>query len=287
MLEQTPSIIFPARSASAVRREKKKADIPDAVTVASIIPSAVMDLDATVFQSYNGTANTWLNLIKEPADGEAQSAYDMWLADGVTPEKVPDFVGTANDPAAYFSGGGGKCFQIKNGNTEFIEKLHTSSGSDFWVAIAVRLPTLEATDTLMATSLRSHLTTGLFIHTTASNTVLLRQRAEGVTINSTAVAATPGTDRLFIFSKSHSTNKMRSWAYNGVMTEANNTFDATSILASGLLTLLDNPAGADPQPAGVRLYGYSMGNAYLSNTQAQDLISFYETRHNRTYLEVV
>lgn len=250
----------------------------------SILPSTVMDLDVTVAESYGGAGNVWANLTLAPADGAGRGAYDFYRGDGVTTAAYPSFNGAAGSKAAYWETDGSQYFRLKSGNTVFLRDLHKSTGSDFWVAIAMRAVTSTETDTFMATSLRSHLTAGLFMQTTASNTIRLAQRGEGITVNSPFVNSTPGTDRLFIYSKSHANNKMRAWGQNGAMTEATNTFDATTTNASGILTLLSNEANHDPQHAGVRLYSFAMGNKYLDATEAALLIAHLEQRHGRAYV---
>lgn len=251
----------------------------------SILPSTVMDVDATVAESYGGQGLLWRNLTLAPADGAARGAYDFQRGNGVTQAQFPVFNGQAGGQDAFWTTDGTQYFMLAAAvNTGFINNLHKTSGTPFWLAVAMRPVLPMVAGLVLSTSHRTQATIGLYMQTMASNAVRLSQRGNVTITNGPQITVPAAEDRLFIFSKDPVANKMRIWHKDGSMQEYNNNFDDTEADASGILTLLNNGYGNDPQPAGVRLYSCALGNKYLGEAEAALLIAHMEARHDRTYM---
>lgn len=119
------------------------------------IRGIVAEWDAGLSASYPGTGQTFSNLVTSPADGSAQTAYDLYLGSGSGVDGAePVFHGSAGgDTAAeYFAGTSSCYFQIPT-NTTFINNMHknnalfsvygfvkVTSTSDLQLITAVSIP---------------------------------------------------------------------------------------------------------------------------------------------------
>lgn len=93
-------------------------------------------LDAGNSDSYaGGSGQTWANLVKAPADGALQAAYDFvrGATDGAQASD-PTFNGTAGrqTSAEYFSFDGGDYFAFAGANTTFLNTWHRNAAALSW-----------------------------------------------------------------------------------------------------------------------------------------------------------
>lgn len=256
-------------------------------SLSDVIASAVMDLDATISASYSGSGQTWANLCTAPADGAAQTDYDVYRgASSSATTDDPTFNGSAGDPAAYWSVDGGDFFDLIGSNTTFLNNLHkTTGGQDFWAAICLRFGSITNNQSLWATQDQNAGigVRGQKLSNAASNRPYHLQNggsASDATATSFAMNST-STDYCFIVSHSHSGNNTRIWLNNTTAQSISHTYNTTTASASRKLRIGGN--GSTNLNSGGRIYAYSMGNAYLDNTGAADIFSEYNTRHSRTY----
>ena len=105
-----------------------------------LLTGAVFDLDATMLASYNGSGQTWANMIAAPADGSAKTAGDFYRGvNGTATATDPTFTGSAGSQSAYWLHDGFDAFFLAGGNTAFIDSLHrTTGGSDYTFINAYR-----------------------------------------------------------------------------------------------------------------------------------------------------
>lgn len=257
--------------------------------LSDVITSAVVDLDATKSASYTGSGQTWANLIAAPADGAAQTDYDMYLgADNTATTDDPTFIGGAGSNAAYFAMDGGDHFSLKSGvNTNFLKNLHkTTGGQDWWAAITIKTVDFTANNTVFSTQ-SSSTGIGLRAHFTASETLANVQRGDTTAVGGGSTITTSiSSDAIGIVSHSHSQNKTRVWLSRSGSTSVGEEFahtyngtttDATSALKLSILSTSNRFQN------GVRVYSFAMGNEYLDNTKAAAIIAHLETRHGRDY----
>jgi hypothetical protein len=249
------------------------------------VSSTVFDLDATKSASYDGTSQTWANLVVAPADGSAQSAYDFTLGtDNTVTTDDPTFNGSAGNAAAYFSFDGGDFFEIAGAMTQFLKDLHkTTGGQSHWVAVAGQL-TAGTTQCLFSTGTTAGVH-GVRFNWGASEGITAQQ------LGSATVTATPaevnfqtGLEYLVVMSYDVSTSTFKFWL-NGlryadiVITPSTSTTDSTQCRIGA--TPATTPALM--QTSGARLYSVAAGNAVLDNTGEAAIRAALETRHGRSY----
>ena len=221
-------------------------------------------------------------MILVPADGSSQSDNDFVLgANDVIFSDDPTFTGTIDDHSAYLEMDGGDYLGIASGiNTAFLRDMHkTSGGSDFWVMITAQIPD-DGTTNRGIFSTGDAVNPGITIYKSMAGESLMSQF--GTSTHVDAVGATiPTTPALIIVSHSHSTDTTRIWVNSATATSIPHVFDTTTddaIIPATIDDLADNVL-----VAGTRVYGYAYGNAYLNDTDALNIITHMNVRHNRIY----
>lgn len=107
-----------------------------------VVSSCVFDLDASQSASYGGSGDTWANLVTSPADGSAQTAYDVTRSGGTKP--------VWDGSNLRFTTNGIGYFEIA-ANTTWIESLHRAAASPYsWIA-TLSLPSSASNNGLFAT----------------------------------------------------------------------------------------------------------------------------------------
>lgn len=251
-----------------------------------VISSVVVDLDATLSDSYGGSGQTLANVIAFPADSSAQTDYDFFRGlTGDASTDDPTFVGSAGDPAAHFLFDGGDIFKLVAGsNPSLFKDMHkTTGGPDFWLAVAFRY--VEAGDqTLFVTAFSSNFIPQIRIKFSGTDTAEFRQVGDGSqAIQVTHGTFTTSTDFLLIISHKHSTNKTRFWLNTTTNTEVGQIFKTTTTDPDDTPGLFARGNGGQPMANNTRFYGFYAGNEFLDDTKATDIIDHICTRHNRNY----
>ncbi len=264
-------------------------------TLQSIIPSAVMDLDATISSSYSGSGQTWSNLIAAPADGQIQTAYDFMLGSTSGVEGAdPAFTGTPGDPAAYFAAAVGDFFTIKNGNTPFIKGMHKTTGGNVWSFILVgqfpqKAPSGSGVGMALFgngghddTKIGFDVSTGNFFQ--SPDDIIWRQNGAGNNFQTVGhdLSGAPIGVLVFTFNPAtgaykvyHKDSTPRSVTLSGTGPATDPSY-AFQILAAG-------NGGFPTNPSGATLVAAAACNAILSDADVTAIRSFYGTRHSRTY----
>lgn len=240
--------------------------------------SAVFDVDATQAASYGGSGQTWANLV-------ADTTHDWRLGASSSPSTDdPTFTGSAGSPSAYFALDGGDWFTLASGtNTTFIEALHkTTGGTDWWLAIAGQFVSSASIQGFFGTS-NATTVRGVYVATNASNQIQTAVRGDTANVITSAAALpalTNGEDFLYIVSIGSS--GVRQWLDSRTKIEASFTKNTSTGAAGGAVSL-GARMGGSRMVNGTRIYACSMGNAYIDDAQAAQIISTYNARHGRTY----
>lgn len=256
-----------------------------------VISSVVFDLDATIAASYDDGVDDqkWFNLIDSPADGAAKSAYHWYLGAGSgSSTDDPTHNGIVGDDAAYWSFDGGDFFSLVTGlNTDFLKDLHkTTGGEDFWIAYAFnKIDVSWSNQSFFATATSNTDGPGIYSRGDGSERIDLWQVDDADTLisSNSAVASPKNGDQLVVLSHSHSTGKTRFWFNTTTVDEKNHVFDTSTGNPDNAAIISGWTGGAAKFNSETRLYHISMGNEYLDDTKAADIIGHIETRHNRDY----
>jgi len=253
-------------------------------SVDQFIPSAVLDLDATIFNSYSGSGQVWSNLVPAPADGSAKTAYDFNLGDSSSPAtNDPTFTGSAGSPSAYFALDGGDYFSDP-ANTAFLNNLQkTTGGTDFWIATAFRFINSGSIQSLWGTS-NATTVVGAYANINASN--LLQESLRGdtavvSTVSGSFSALVNGTDYLYIVS--FGPTQVRQWLNSLTKVEATFTKNTCVNNPGGNMNIAARMTGNNKLANGSRVYAFSAGNQYIDNADAARIFDIYSSRHGRNY----
>lgn len=259
-------------------------------SIQQAISSACCDLDATVSDSYT-SGQTWSNLVATPADGAGQTDYDAWLgaSESVTGAE-PTF------DTNKFTLDGADHFQIKSFSsaTTLYNATRTDIGTNkWWVAIAGKLPAsgVDSFDRLYGNADANG--TGFSLQPSHSGTLpsqmQFRNRDDGGHKLSGVDTVNNGDTFLAIVSMdmNNSTGNMRGWYNTRVNTGFDNVWNVPNTNATYEFNIgcAVNSTGVPAlfMPNGTEIYGFYVGNEYLSDAKAVDIIEFLNDRHSRTY----
>jgi len=260
---------------------------PEKVPMGDIISSCVLDVDATIYDTIPGSGENFDNIESTPADSSTQAANDFFLgAAGTTDGDEPTFTGTAGDAAAYMLCDGGDLFRYQGTITTFFDGIHkTTGGSDFAIFLTFRYVT-GANQILFTNRLAGGTNIGIIMFAVTANDILrCTQRGGTAAVNAVSTATmTNGSDIVIGVSHSHSGNTTRLWVESATSEEVAHTFNTTTAAASGVPTLAGYSGGTLQVPNTTRIYGCSVFNEYIDDTQAKAIIDQYSARHNRAYI---
>lgn len=282
----TGSVITAGESA---RGSAAAAPITRESPLSAIVSGCVFDLDATLTASYDGTSQRWSNLITAPADGAAQSAYNVTRGAAISASTDdPTFVGTAGDAAAYFNLDGGDFFQLEGSNTTFLNSLHrTDITQPFTLGYVVRTSSTTATAGI-CTSRAVTSNSGQGVATVIVNGAwsaigMSGDTAVVVGYDNPPPSYSNATNFLIIVSYDPATTTLRSWA-NGTLVSSSFTKN-TSVTnppdAKMRIGAYNN--GAFNSSNGSRYYAAFALNEFIDSTKAAAIKAHYELRHGRTY----
>lgn len=251
-------------------------------SLSSAVSSAILDLDATVVESY-ASGQTFANIVTTPADSSLKTDNDVYR--GATSSATtddPTFTGRIGSKAAYFALDGGDFFKFKT-PTAFLRSLHkTTGGSSHWFSAVVLLPSLSGhlfnnrqgtpargVDWNMAIGTSSYLQTG----DSGSNATLA------------SAPPTPSTGVFISLIVSHDTtnNLTTFWYSTRTGVSKAQTFVTSTVDQSGDNLIGATNTGFGWLPAGSQLKHFGFGNDYLDNTKAAAIIDLLNTRHGATY----
>lgn len=235
--------------------------------------NVVAQWDATLSGSYNGSGSTWTNIASTPADGSAASAYDQTIASMA-------FNGTAGNAAANFSANGTSFFELTGANTAFLENLHkTTGGVDFSVVIAYQAAATTAA-TLFSTA---NTATALGINLDTGTAITFRQRGDTASSNVSGGTVTAGVWNILIVSHSAAGGTSIRWLNTKSGSLQGHVFNATSSAPTVNMHVGSRNDSTNYIPSGSLIAGVSIFNNYLNDTQAAQIIDYYNNLHGRTY----
>lgn len=257
----------------------------------SDVPSTCYCMEASRTNSYSGSGVTWSNNIAAPADGSAQTDFDVYRGDGATSSTYPAFNGTAGTPGAYFSNDGGDYFlskQVTNVSPGFLRKMQrTDDTVGFWMAFAFRAATAMAFRNFQNVNSNAQYGVSLL----GTSTILQFNRNRNSTPQSTSLLTgagtfNNGTDYLVIVSMDAARNNFRVWKNTRTAVNVSNsgiwtavTTDASNRFAYGT----NYPTINAFDSSGQRYYGSAGGNAYIDNTAAGKIFDYFNASTGITF----
>ncbi len=269
-------------------RPKKSPPASADPSLQGVVPSCVFDLDATMADSYPGSGTTWHNLCTAPADGAAQSAYNVTRgAASGSASFMPSFVGTAGSAGAYFALDGTQCFSLL-ANTPFLNSLHRTNTSVPQAGfIAFRYIESAVTQHIIATNF-STTTIGSRLVLPPGNKINLHQRGDSGNASSiSAGALSNGQDCIVGWSCTSDGSAVRFWVnstYCETISRTPNASTTTTANSPLRIGTSGNTTSGAALASGTRIYAVSMFNGYLNNTQATKIMAAYKDRHGRSYI---
>ena len=258
---------------------------PEIVPMGEVVSSCVLDMDATIFDSFIGSGEDFDNIEPNPADSSTQTANDFFLgATGTADGDEPSFVGTAGDSAAYFLYGGGDFHKFQGTITTFLDGIHkTTGGSDFSFFMTFRYIT-GVNQVFVGNRLAGGTNIGVIMFATSTNDVLrCTQRGSSTSSVIGTATMTSGSDIFIGISHSHADNNTRFWVETTTAENVAHTFGTTTSAASGVPSIGGFSDGTLAFPNTSRLYGCSVFNEYFDDAKAAKVKEQYEIRHNRSY----
>lgn len=246
--------------------------------IADLIPGTVMDLDATITESYSGSGQTWTNL-------SGDTDYDFNLGDTSSPSSNdPVFTGSPGTREAYFAFDGTQFFTLP-AITPLLASLHrTTGGSGFWCAFSYRHITVASGTNPTIFTTRQFANRGVTIRTTGSlNRIQLTQRGETGETSTMPAGDLPdlvdGADYIVILSVPEGGGTARFYFNGAAGIDQTITYDASSQDATDLPRIGNGYASVTFFPNGTRLRGFSLGQGTLTDQQAALLFNLYVQRH--------
>lgn len=261
------------------------------------IASNVIDLDATLSASYDGSSQFWQNYCTTPADGSAKALFDMQRGDTSSASATdPTFNGSAGSPAAYFSLDGGDYFSLKSGvgGPNFIKQLHQEglAINGVTLAMAFRYVDSGAAQNLAGNNSSGSTGNAGFRWGISSGDLENFMRNTGAASNSnntvtSALTLVNGTDYLIALTYDRlAATRAVKMSINGATFTAQTAPGALAgnIVDSDKLFTIGSSRGASGTMAsGTRIYAFSAFNSVLSDAELAALAAIYETRHARDY----
>lgn len=255
--------------------------------LSAAVASAVFDLDATLSSSTDLSSQTWTNIITAPADGAAQTDYDLYRGAGSgSSTDDPTGTGSANDTAAYWALDGGDYWTLKTAaNTTFLKNLHkTTGGAPFTFAIAFRTgPVLTAQQVMLGTASAST-DTGLHLDISTTQKVVAVQDNTAAASSTTSTATlTASTDYLVLIGIDYTADTGAIWINTRTGQTVNPSSGASVLDPSFAMRIGARGTNSSRFESGTRVYGVYMFNEVLDNTKAGLIYDALNSRHNRTY----
>ncbi len=251
----------------------------------SLFPSSsVFDLDATIAASYSG-GQLWKNIIANPADGVAQSAYDFNSGANNTPTTDdPTFTGAIGSANAYFSFDGGDYFTLSGTITSFLNSLHKGTSHTLIMCINSLFSTsgdmglFATTDTYNSSNVGLSYRHGFsFLFYKQSVTTSSATASRG------SISPVDARDRIIVLSYNSSANTVTSWVNSSTGTSTAMTFIATALDVVGVKPSIGAVGAASKLPSGSKIYSCAMLNSVVTDSDVVKIIKFYNARHKRMY----
>lgn len=255
--------------------------IAGATSIEMYVPSTVVDWDARIGASYNGTGQTITNLVANPADGSTSAENNFQLGNtSAATTTDPTFVGTPNTPGAYFLLDGGDVFTLAGTLTPFLGDMHKTTGSDFWVAIHFRY-VASTTAAIFATGSSSVLPHMRIQAMNANNLVRVQFRDDAgvVTFEQSVHPLVDGADHVLVVTYSRVRREVKIYINSALPdTVAPLSQEHTVSALVGTIAVAGGSGAGATMAANTRIYGCAIGNAYLSDHDVASILAVYADR---------
>ena len=265
---------------------------PSSGSLQDVVASTCFDLDVTQANSYDGSGQTWANLVSSPADGASQTDYDFFRgADGSVSTDDPIYNGTgAGDQNSFWGFSPPQFFSLIGNNTTLLDSLHKQGTGEtpWWFAMAFNKAnsTWANNDFFMATrNLTPGDGQGVFLGFTITERVRMSQSNGSMNMQEdSSIYGAPSGDHIILCSHDPVGNTTRFWTESSTSTEGTQSFNSATGAPVGKMHLGSAVNGLNNLSTEDRVYAMAMGNSYLTDVEAAAIISEYETRHGNTYI---
>ena len=245
-------------------KNKEPVAYPSTSFVTGIPMSGLVALwDAGIAASHPGTGTSLKNLVAAPADGSAQTAYDLTTS-GLT------FNGTAGrrSPGDFLQSNGASRALVA-ANTVFSNSLHKATAA-FTLLCCVQVPSVGAYETLCSTRPPLANSIGISVFIAPSGALEFGvNNGSGYVILSTAPFGAITTGVPHFIALSFANGSGGRWCLDG----ASSTFATSyasptaSDAAQALMFSAQDTSSANPLPAGSRVFSTALWNRALSKEE--------------------
>jgi hypothetical protein len=261
-----------------------------------LLASCVMDIDLRHSACYNGSGITLNNLVTVPADGAAQSDYNLQFGDGTTTTTYPTFSGTPGSESAKLTLDGGDFLTLVGDNTPFFNNLHKNiGGSGFTIVAFFENVNAITSGSQTVFSNNSTATQGMTGYLNSAEFLRMDQRGDANTVsinpgNTNAVVASSRT-YLAYSSEPNATQvggtRQSFWnSATGASTPltTNSSYNGTVVNPSFKMTFMKRASGtASAMANGTVLKSICTFNTRLSSAAMAKLVEEMNNRHGVTY----
>ena len=242
------------------------------------VPSTCFVLSASDAASYDGSSQTWSNIVETPADGSAQTDFDFYLGDtGSASSDDPAYIGTA---PKNFSFDGGDWFNGVANAPSLFQTLQRTDTNGWWFAFVLSRPSATTRPFSCMTD------PGLQITTTNTVIQLTRFNVNGVSTSTNLFGTYATGDVLMLISLNLDKTEASVW-YNS------RTAAVSSISWPTDTSLNNNGTGSPARmgrnrtgtyaASGHLVYGVAGGNSYLTNTEAGKIFDYFNAQTGITF----
>jgi hypothetical protein len=263
-----------------------------APNIQTVVASAVMDIDLTALACYGGSGITLNNLVVAPADGSAQSDYNLQFGNGSTSSTYPAFSGTAGSQSAKLTFDGGDHLTLVGSNTSFLNNIHkTTGGSAFTVVLFFEtLVDKGASSQIMFATRNASADKGVTGYLNSSELLKLDQRGDDASTSTPnpSITATLGSSTYLGYGCS--ADGALDGGYRAVFWSESTTGVTTTTLyktttsdSAQKLHFMAQATSTGNVANGTILKSIAMFNTRLTNAEMASVVAEYNTRHGVTY----
>lgn len=249
-------------------------------------PQAIFELDVTQAASYDpGVSGLLKNLVPQPWDGEAQSAYDF------APNAGANFVGEAGSIGAYLESTGTMQIPLSGPTPAFFNNLHrTDITQEFSLVVVWYNPAAVINGQMVLLGNAATNTDNGFNFRVEIGNSRYSFRQHNGSVQSATYIGGP-FDKLdawnliiWSFSRVPTPGKSRKWANSQTGEEKNLTTFNTATAAPAKSLQISGVLGSSKFKSGQRLrYAAALGG-FMTDERAAAIIDYLQTQHQTSYV---
>lgn len=259
----------------------------NAPNIQDVVASAVMDIDLTVAASYGGSGITLNNLVVSPADGSAQSAYNLQFGDGSTATTYPTFSGTAGTSSGKLTFDGGDHLTLVGSNTAFLNNLHKTTGGTAFTVLMFFETLVDKASTQVFFSTRNGSTqTGITGQLNSAEAMRIEQRGDSAVVTaSPALTATLGAPTYLGWGENANggSGSYSVWSETSTATTGNHTYNTGTSNAAQKLHFCASANATGNAASGTILKAICIFQTKLSNAELAAVAAAKSALHGVTY----